>query len=153
MWFIIVSILILVVVGVIGEKRQRRLKEEGKIIERAGRFYENATWFFTSASWESILDAVQKRDFSDAGVTHPYSGGTKAVVFNSRHSWSAQLKHIGERDGRSVYSYSLTNWKTNNGGAWRGDTMNMMQTAIEKVFLSLDPSVTVETHKMQLKTR
>lgn len=100
-----------------------------------------------------LFEAIKKGDYSNAGVTVSQSDNANYIVFRSTHGWNAQLSYKGKRDEKNAFSYSLTNWKTHRGVAWRIDTMNMLLTSVEKTFLKLDQSTTIEKKKMETQTR
>ena len=44
-------------------------------------------------------------------------------------------------------------YRTRNGVPYRPDTMNVMETAVEKTFLAIDPRTRVENHRLQFKSK
>ena len=152
--FLILGIGVVILAGVLGSKRRQTLVNEGKIIEREYDFHEKTYLFLTSKSYQDIINAVNVTDFSDADVQILNASNNKnSLLFKHNNSWVAKLEYKGQRDGKNMFSYGLTSWKTNRGVPAGGHTMNMMQTALEKMFLSLDPETMIETHKMQIKTQ
>ena len=51
------------------------------------------------------------------------------------------------------YRLSFTGWRTRRGMPYNLISMNVFLTQTEKMLLSLDPETTVETHKMEIKTK
>jgi len=152
MWIFVIGIIVLVGAAYFGTQRNKRLIEEGKMLDRDGTFYEKKELFITTSGYDAVMDALKNADYSDAGAS-VYQSEDNSLLFKSSHSWNARLTYNGEQDGKNVFCYSLINWKTHNGLPWRIDTMNMMLTSVEKAFLSLDPNTMVETHKMETKTK
>ena len=138
----------------VGSARNKELMEEGKIIQRNYAFWENMETFSTGIPYAAVLNAIRGTDYSDLKTDiYPNVNGQAAVLWKSSHAWNAKLTYLGENAGRQMYRFNFTGWRTRNGSPYRPDTMNMMMTRIEKMILSMDPTTTVETHKMQLKSK
>ncbi|MBE5997203.1 MAG: hypothetical protein E7240_07630 [Lachnospiraceae bacterium] len=138
----------------VGSARNKELMEEGKIIQRNYAFWENMETFSTGIPYAAVLNAIRGTDYSDLKTDiYPNVNGQAAVLWKSSHAWNAKLTYLGENAGRQMYRFNFTEWRTRNGSPYRPDTMNMMMTRIEKMILSMDPTTTVETHKMQLKSK
>ncbi|MBQ6469161.1 MAG: hypothetical protein IJJ50_03800 [Lachnospiraceae bacterium] len=155
-WVLIIglSAIIFGIAIAVGNSRQKELMSEGKIVKRDYSFWENMEIFSTGIPYAAVLNAVRNTDYSDLKAdVYPNVNGQAAVLWKSSHAWNAKLLYAGENAGRQIYRFSFTGWRTRNGSPYRPDTMNMMMTRIEKMILAMDPSATVETHKMQLKSR
>lgn len=139
-------------VSYLGSLRNKKLEAEGQIVQRDYEFHRTEQLFICDIAPEALFDAIKKRDYSNAGATASQSSDPNRIVFRSSHQWNAQLSYRGKRGDKNVFSYSLTNWHTHKGVAWRVDTMNMLLTSVEKVFLSMDQSTLIEKHKMETKT-
>lgn len=148
-------IIMAVIVGAIvaGSARNKRLIEEGKIIDRGTGFYENAETFTTSATYDEIEKSVRGTSFSDCSVDILYYPDSKSILFKSSHAWNATIKYAGTQNGKNVFQFSFPTWRTHKGVPYRIDTMNMMETSIEKIFLSIDPQTTVVSQKQKYKTK
>ena len=148
-----------VIIGIawyFGSQRQNRLVEEGKIIKRDGNFWESSEYFtLTGVDYSKVLEAVNNTYFSDLKVTiYPNNGGKSEILFKSSYEWNAAIDFLGEEEGKFNYKFSFTAWNTYKYGVpLRADTMNMMETKVEKMFLNLDPNTSVRTQEMKLKTR
>ena len=159
MWiaFLIIAALIgiAIAVGVSQYNKTKQLASEGKIIQRQASFWENSELFTTIAAYEQVKEAVRNNSFSDSSVEIYYDfNGKQAILFKSSHAWNAELEYLGEQNDKKVFRLYFTAWKTQKYGTpYNVNSMNAMVTSIEKIFLSLDPSATVETHKMEVKTK
>ena len=132
----------------------KKLFEEGKIIKRRDSFWEDAEIFTTTASYEDVREAVSKTDFSDSGVSiTPDLDGDKAILFQSGGAWNAVIDCLEENGGTYTHRFYFPAWQTRNGVPNKLETMNVIMTSVEKMFLSLDPTVTVETRRQQVKTK
>ena len=152
---IIVSVLIFVAALIIAEKRNKRLTDEGKIIDREWKFWEKAEIFtLIGGEYEKVGNLIKTADYSECPVTlYPNYENKKVFLFKSGEDWEARLIFLGENEGKSKYRFEFIKWKTRNGIPKNTDTMNMIETTIEKIFLGLDSKTVVETEKIKIKTR
>ena len=148
-----------VIIGVawyFGNQRQNRLISEGKIIKRQAAFWEYSEFFtLTGISYEKVLEAVNNEYFSDLKVTtYPNNGGRKEILFKSSYEWNAAIDFVEQNGDTYKYRFAFTAWNTYKYNMPpRADTMNMMETKIEKLFLNLDPNTIVESRETKLRTR
>jgi len=152
---IIVSVLIFVAALIIAEKRNKRLTDEGKIIDREWKFWEKAEIFtLIGGEYEKVGNLIKTADYSECPVTlYPNYENKKVFLFKSGEDWEARLIFLGENEGKSKYRFEFIKWKTRNGIPKNTSTMNMIETTIEKIFLGLDSKTVVETEKIKIKTR
>lgn len=144
---------IIVAVVVIGQKRGKKLLAEGKIVKRQGSFWEYSELFTTTATYEQIVDAVKQTDFSDCQATAEYYDAEKTILFKSSHAWNATVTFKGTSEGKNQLDFRFSAYRTRKGIPYRVDTMNIMETAIEKIVLSIDSQTTVESHRMKLTVK
>ena len=143
------------IVSVLSFKRNRKLMEAGKIVQRPNRFWENAEYFLTAASYEELREAILNTDFSDCGLEiRPDLDGREQILFRCRHGWNALLRWQGSREGWNVFMFHFPAWRTSRYGAPYGvNQMNMIETRLERIFLSLDEQTQVESRRLQTKTK
>ena len=149
----IIIIAVIIVVFVIAHVKNKRLFEEGKVIDRGVRFYENAEIFTTSATYDEIEKAIRATNFSDCAVAVKYNSDNKYMVFECGHVWNALLEYKGRQDDKNIFAFAFNSWRTLKGVPYNTDKMNMLETSIEKTFLSIDPQTTVVTQKQKYKTK
>ncbi|MBQ6380604.1 MAG: hypothetical protein IJJ41_03260 [Clostridia bacterium] len=150
---IAVSVVLFAVAIIVGVLRNRKLVQEGKIIKRQGSFWESAELFITQAAFDQVLRSLSRTDLRDCKVTAEHSSGSRYVVFRSSHAWNAALEYKGSNNGIHYYEFSFPAYRTRNGVPYRPDTMNVMETAVEKTFLAIDPRTRVENHRLQFKSK
>ena len=158
---ITITITVLIIAGVIIYARvthridkAKKLKSEGKIIDRSRLFWEEEEIFELDAPYEEVAEGVKQTDYSDCAVDIYYNiDGKKKIVFKSGYSWNAALVYKGMSDTKHIYNLSFTVWKTRNGAPYDIFSMNIFMTQTEKMLLSLDPETMVETHRIQLNTK
>lgn len=152
---IIAAVVILVII--VGMKQfgdTKKLAEDGKIIQRDGQFFQEKEIFKTDATYEEIRKTIAKIDFSDAkAAVTPDFEGARIITFQSADRWLAVLEARGEKEGKNIFEFYFHSWRTGRYGVVNTVSMNALVTAIERIMLSLDPAVTVESHKMQIKSK
>lgn len=135
-------------------QKSNRLISEGKIIKRTGLFYEEAEEFTLVVQDTSVI--TQKiKSFSYSEMHVSMKGNSESQEFHfTGSSFEAQLWRKGEDAGKTIYRFQFTKWRSNKNGAVYGIyDMNMLLTAVEKMFLSVDPSTQVKTTKLETKTK
>ena len=154
MW---VAVLIVVVVfaiaiplGISEGKNNKRLLDEGKIMRRGSKWPEKGEEFTSRiGSMQALHDALDAMN-----NPCPMEGNTSKLIFKGP-SYSAVLYRVAfdEPSGIAIYRFEFTSMKI-NGVRYENDIeMNYLLTAIEKVFLGLDPNTGVKTYELDLKTR
>ena len=153
------GLMIVLAVAVIGfvaynsNKTKKNLEEKKMIIPRMARFWQEEEWFFTDASYQDFLKGVEQTDFSECKcAVYPNYSNAQCVYFKSEDAYNALILYKGTQDGRHVFKFSFYKWREKNGLP-DYTSMNVLMTQIEKIFLVLDPETTVESHKMQIKTK
>ena len=150
-----ICIAIIVIAVIVNVNKTKQLKNEGKIIQRQSAFWENAEIFTTCATYEQVKSAVKSSSYSESSVTIEYDlGGQNRILFKSKHSWNASLECLEQQNNKTVFKLYFPAWKTSKYGApYNVNSMNALLTSIEKIFLSIDPTTTVETRKLEIKTK
>ncbi len=138
-----------------GQKRADSLIAEGKMIKRDMDFWNFAEIFtLSSVDYKKLRSEINDMDFSEFKITsYPDNGGKSEILFKSGYEWNARILYLGESEGRNKFRFEFTTWNTYNGLPMRSDTMNMMETKIEKMFLKLDPNTVVETVENKIETK
>ena len=136
--------------GIKQGKATKKLYEEGKIIQRDSRFAEKGEEFTSRiGSMENLKAELQKM------VLPCDTKGTTSQATFTGDKFTARLYKV-DYDGPSgiaVYRFEFTSWKTHNGMYVESVGMNMLMTAVEKVFLALDPGTAVKLYGLDFKTK
>jgi len=149
-----ISAAIIAIAVMVGQQRGKKLMAEGKIIKRDISFIESTeTFTLAGVEFAKLTSALQRMDTGDTGVSWKSKDAAQAIIFQSSHGWNAQLSTLENSNDKNRYCFQFTSWQTRKGIPWRVDTMNMLLTAIEKMFLSLDPNTQVETARVKTKTK
>ena len=136
------------------KQKTAKMAAEGKIIERKGGFHEQMQEFTLAPVDPALLTQKLKAlPYSDMNVA--MSGDSAKQIFRFTHStFEAQLARVANVAVMCLFVLMFNRWKANKLGAPLGYyKMNMLQTAIEKMFLSLDPKTQVRSKAMQTNTK
>ena len=146
-WAILgIGIVIVALCIVFTNLKQKRLMKEGKIIARAPDFPEYAEEFMLAGdSAGQVADRVRALPFGEMAVSFAESAGEKYVF--TGNGWFGCLSRIIQAE--AGYRFEFTEWKTNNGIIQDAMNMNRLLTALERVFLEIDPQVTISAAKAE----
>ncbi len=139
--------------GYLYYRGQQELLRTGRIIKRQAHFWEDSELLYSAASYPDVLAALEKTDFSFCGVHISANVGGRARVLFERLGWKAALDYYGENSGEHAYAFQFLSWKVRNYAAQDTTNMNMLQTAVEKMFLQLDPDTEAEIRRSKVKTK
>lgn len=154
-WLVLLITLIIVVpIAIVASSMRNNLIAEGKIVNRAVDFAEKAEIFTMRrpADYSYITNGVMNFDYKD--IKCSLSGDRARQTYNFKGAdWSANLWYVGETADNVTYRFEFNNWSSRNGIPYSGIPMNKLETAIEKLFLTLDPYTMVHTEPVQFKTK
>ncbi len=152
-WAIVLFIIIGALIAWAFWYKSRQLKkfyDSGRMIKRDGKFWDDASIFgLTGASYEIVKANMEKIDLTETSV--------KITEDNNRFNFigrdfEAYLKLESEENGNQVWRYEVYKYDSKYGVPNNKDEMNVVLTAIEKMFLGLDNSTKVETIAIKHKT-
>lgn len=135
------------------KNKSDKLISEGKIIERKGAFWEKCQDFILApVDGKLLVQKLKALPYADMGVSVKSDAANLNFLF-SHYGFQARLWHVGKEGEKDVYGFQFLNWKTRNGSIPAGFQMNMLLTAIEKMFLSFDPQTQIRTQVLETKTK
>ena len=151
---VIAAIAIMALLAWISYKSKQQLREKGLIITREAKFYQKKQIIRTTASFEDIAKKLKEADLNQAGASAKYGvGDNKAILFDSQQfKWTAILEQTEQSD-KNIFEFAFTKWQTQNGMVVSADSMNVLLTYIEKAFLALDQTTTIESQAQQIKSK
>lgn len=154
MWIFILFIVALMgFVFYFSLKSQKQMVADGKIISRRTNFMESAEEFTLSAVDPArVTEAVKAIDYAEMRTKMQGSNEQQLFKFTGSN-WTARLHRLSNDDAQTVYRFEFTSWKTHNGMPRDALNMNKLTTAVEKIFLSLDPNTQVRTVPLEFKTK
>lgn len=151
---ILITIIIIVPIAIVCTNMRNKLLSEGKIVNRDIHFVENAEIFTfrKPVDYSPITNGVMNFDYKD--IRCALSGDKARQTYNFKGAdWSANLWYVGENAEAVTYRFEFNNWSSRNGIPYSALAMNKLATAIEKLFLSIDPYTYVSTEPVEFKTK
>ena len=138
------------VIGLIMAKKNRALFENGTANRKRQRdFYLQAHTFKTVVpDLNTLLTALDLNVFRGQGIEISKDADSSRLVFrNAAGTMAASVSTLGDNsDGIYRYTFKMNTWKEHNGvmanSAWMDS--NIILTALEKAFLTLDFNAVVE---------
>ncbi len=153
MWGIVVGVAIVGGAILYGIQKGNTLRSEGKIITRKLDFYEEGKEFTVVLDNPALL--VQKLEalpYSEMKISMRGDSQRQSFSFTC-YNFEAQLWRKSADSEKSIYCFTFNSWKTHHGLASGITEMNVLLTAIEKMFLSIDPNTQVHTWALETKTK
>ena len=154
MWFVIIGLVIMfaiaIPIGISRGKATKQLFDEGKIIDRGLKFAEKGEEFTSKiGSMQALHDAMDKLE-----LPCEMEGNTAKLVFKG-NTYSAVLYRVAfdEPSGIAIYRFEFTSMQIRDVKYTEDVLMNYLMTAIEKMFLGLDPNTGVKSYELDLKTK
>lgn len=150
---ILLAIGIGVAVGMKQVKASNQLMDEGRVVRRTNNWLKSAEEFtLTGGDFARVVQGVQAADLSGTGLNATKSDAEQAVGFKSS-TWSAILSKEDDAGDKNVYDFHFVAWHEHNGVPQDALAMNVLLTAVEKLFLAIDPNTQVRTTPIKVKTK
>lgn len=150
---ILLSIAILGAALYYHHQKKERLRSEGKIIDRSSYFYKEGEEFIVLVADKTIVtQKIRGLNYGEMKISMRADENRQIFSFSGVY-FTAQLLLKEIQNEKSVYDFSFTSWKESNGAVLDYYSMNMLITAIEKAFLSIDPNTQIRTWKVDFKTK
>ncbi|MBO4677935.1 MAG: hypothetical protein J5633_10375 [Oscillospiraceae bacterium] len=151
---ILFAVVIWAIVKARSDKAENKLVEEGKIIQRESNFNEKAEIFsLTLSDTASVTEGIKLLPYHTMPTVSMQADPERQKFFFSSKAWKAQLMQTKYLDGNAVYHFNFTNWTTYHGAIPDGQSMNILLTSIERMFLSIDPNTQVQTVTLKTKEK
>ena len=133
-------------------KGQQPALDEGRIVKRKYVITEQAEEFtLRGADFARVLQGIQDADLRGSGVSVQRNDTNQAFFFTGSN-WKAEMYRKNDVGDQNVWYFHFTNWKTYRGMVQEHIPMNILITAIEKMFLSIDPGAQVQNIPIKVKT-
>lgn len=135
-------------------QRDKKLFNSEKIIYRKRRFAEEAEEFILTLTDASLVaKKLRELSYQEMKVDVNSKGDQEFFFSCARGGWYARLFLKGSEGDKVIYCFEFLNWQVNNGAPVGDLYMNMLLTAVEKVFVSLDPHTEVRMRLMETTTK
>ena len=134
-------------------KQEKKLREEGKISQRSLAFYkESEALYARGATWNRVVDELEKQDYKDANIDWWRTQNDMFLIMfysngGPQGEWLFNLEYRGINDeGVCGWEATFPNYDTMDDIP-SVETMNIMLTLVEKVFLLIDPDAQYDIEK------
>lgn len=142
-------IAVVVICFLVFQKAKHR--QEGSTVKRPLDFVEySETFTLRHVSDEEFLAAVKRTPLT-AGTGESFHGTAAHVSFEG--PFEAVLERAERTDDKTVYIFFFTHWNSRYGIPTNGESMNLLLTAVEKLFVALDPNTLVVSKKEDVTTK
>ena len=145
------GLIIAIVIAAVAFYQKVQHRREGSTVSRSRDFVAySETFTLRHISDEEFRDAIEAASPNkDTGAS--MRGNASRVVFEG--PFRAELVRTEQSDEKTVYTFRFTNWSSRYGVATREEDMNLLLTAIERMFVSLDPETKVTSKKEDVTTK
>ena len=139
-----------VIAGVIIGKKNRKLMDQGVANKnRSADFYMQETTFKTVVpDLQTVLGAMDTDALSGQKINVTKDSEHNRFIFRDSGSFAATLRDVGSNtEGIRCFAFRVNTWKTNKYGSIEISARmgaNIVLTAIEKAFLTLDYNAVAE---------
>ena len=137
-------------------KGESKMEKQGKLVRREKGFNENAEIFTMGPIDQNKVTEGLKEIGNSMRIS--INGNTNTQSFSitggSWSQWSARLKLLEATEEKTVYRFLFSNWKSGAHSTAPEDptSMNLVLTAVEKMFLNIDPNTKVHTEPVSYHT-
>ena len=151
-----VCVALLILFKFLSLRGESKLESQGKIVRREKGFNENAEIFTMGPIDQNKVTEGLKEIGNSMRIS--INGNTNTQSFSitggSWSQWSARLKLIEADETKTVYRFLFNHWKSNAHSTTPEDptSMNLVLTAVEKMFLNIDPNTKVHTEPVSYHT-
>lgn len=139
-------------IGLAQAKKTKQLIADGKIIKRDLQFHKmRETFSLNIPEGVNLDDEIKSIITPEMHINHGKSD-SGVYVFQG-YDWKASLKPVQTENGTD-YEFNFLKWKNQKYGTPNNSNqMNLLLTAVEKMFLKLDPNtvVTTKLNKVNVK--
>jgi len=136
-------------------KKTKRLHESGIILSRSNGFYKKIYYFTANTGDFSAVSAAIDFNLLRAMKisVKPDIPGGKVVFQMRRRVFVAALQQEGMQNEGHLYTFGFLRWKESVGLMEGADSANALLTAVERAFIKIDPSATVESAQAAFQER
>jgi len=156
------AIILLVIVGIVvaacvySRKQRNKLMDEGKLIARDARFWDKSeTFSVAGVTLEEVYNKLPADDLKKYMGACELQKDKNRIVFvhnGYEESFTGTLCQISKADDIYTYRLLINQYKTKNSSP-NEMSLNVLYTAVEKVFLEFDPNIKVKSEYVDRKVK
>lgn len=151
---IILIVIAVVVACVIANNKRKELLNSGVILDRKIDFVKKAEIFTIKKldDFSQITNGVVSFNYNDIKCAMDGDKAKQTYHFKGA-DWTADLWLVEKNDNHFVYRFEFGQWSERNGIPYSGIPMNKLATAIERLFVTIDPNASVRTEEIEFNTK
>lgn len=142
--------------GIFARKARNKLLDEGKIIIREAKFWDKSETFSVSGTTlEDVFSRLPSEDLRKYVGGYELQKDKKRIVFvhnGYEESYAGTLNLTSSEGGINTFCLLINQYKTKNSSP-NEMSLNVLYTAVEKIFLGIDPNVKVRTEYVDRKVK
>ena len=145
---LLVVIGIAIAAGIFARKARNKLLDEGKIILRESKFWDKSeTFSVAGTTLEDVYSRLPSEDLKKYVGGYELQKDKNRIVFVHNgydESYAGTLNLTSAENGINTFCLLINQYKTKNSSP-NEMSLNVLYTAVEKIFLGIDPNVKVRT--------
>ena len=159
----VIVIIIVVGLGVLAlvllreQQQTSKMITRGLAVKRDIHFYKYIATFITNTrDFAAVCSALDQAVFNEMQISsqpNAADGWIKFLNAGKMGTYQAVLQVDGNRGDRYAYSFQFLSWTGPSGEMNKHDVLsgNVLLTAVEKAFITLDPNAGFERERMKIK--
>ena len=153
---LLVVIGIAIAAGIFARKARNKLLDEGKIILRESKFWDKSeTFSVAGTTLEDVYSRLPSEDLKKYVGGYELQKDKNRIVFVHNgydESYAGTLNLTSAENGINTFCLLINQYKTKNSSP-NEMSLNVLYTAVEKIFLCIDPNVKVRTEYVDRKVK
>jgi hypothetical protein len=153
---LLVVIGIAIAAGIFARKARNKLLDEGKIILRESKFWDKSeTFSVAGTTLEDVYSRLPSEDLKKYVGGYELQKDKNRIVFVHNgydESYAGTLNLTSAENGINTFCLLINQYKTKNSSP-NEMSLNVLYTAVEKIFLGIDPNVKVRTEYVDRKVK
>lgn len=141
---------------IVARKGRNKLIDEGKIIQRESAFWDKSeTFTIQGVTLQTIYNDLSPADMKAFVGAYELQPENSRIVFvhnGYKESYTATIRQLDSTESGNTFRFMINQYKY-SGSKPNEQSLNILYTAIEKIFLNHDPNVKVVTEYVDRKTK
>lgn len=156
------AIILLAVIGItvaaciVARKQRNGLMDQGKLIQRDPNFWDKSeTFSVAGVTIEDIFQRLPAEDLKKYMGAYELQRDRNRIVFvhnGYEESFTGTLSLIAQENDVNTYRLLINQYKTKHSSP-NEMSLNVLYTAVEKIFLGIDPNIKVKTEHVDRKVK
>ena len=160
-WFLLIMLCAgsFLLMRYLNNRAKSKLLDADLIVSRGNEFYKQAHIFTTRTNdFSAIAGAIDQNALYAQKISFEPNIGQEQIIFHNQisfGSFGARLRRLEPLNGIPRYKFQVEAWRDGQYGITRQDIngANVLLTAIERAFLSIDQNTCVERMELAYSTK